>query len=731
MTYLKDLFSDGFSHPLLKDWMNGVAGKDPECFVALPLIQRGAVWKPSQIIALWDSLLRGMPIGSLMVSELKPVSNGKPVRVRRFGANEPMSVPDNGGVALIDGQQRTFAVLLGWLQGDATSRLFGRQVWVDFADKPAEQHLFRLHVTTPAQRYGFTKADPNARLSLSDRRDARDVLGDKEIPWASHLPIPLAWIIDEFQKASLDPATWAQVVLSELQKESVRHRSKGFDDFSAVDFEGTVNRFGESLERLFKLRIPLIKIPDACFSDESKADGDDPALAILFKRIGTGGTNLSDADYAYSVIKHHLPQSFELVECISANAGLPRLLGPVDIVMTAVRLVATQTGLPDYESPTKSEFDRLRRDSSTFLHEKGDFFTMVQSQRLENALKAINHALSYLGGDDMGLPVEGLVLVTRPILQVMLRWLVAQPLQDAEALKERAWQSRGELIRFALYSNLAITDQKRASKWAFEWLKKLEVEKQFPNQFPGKEIVHALIERGKSENRDVGWYLPSVREFEKMALSKVPELGRIRGRERFEWDKQDPSPGLKVFRRWWGQSGHNHPLLLWLQRSYVHHLTSKPDEVRYDDETRYDYDHILPYNHWGNWTGSQSKDRLLDFLATKNNGAHWCVGNSIGNLRVLYASDNRRLRDKPAVEKLITEPEIKDRDLVADSAISLAQWERQDWHKCSATSQGKTWDPKRASAFQFAVEQRTLDLYKQYFEGLNFQAWFPIDTICT
>lgn len=426
MSGLNELFSEGFGHPLLGDWMNGVTGKDPECFVALPLIQRGAVWKPSQIIALWDSLLRGMPIGSLMVSELKPIAHEKPVRVRRVGSNESMLVPENGGIALIDGQQRTFAVLLGWMQADETSKLLGRQIWVDFADKPAHENMFRLHVTTPAQRHGFTKADSNARLSLSDRRDARKELGDKEVPWASHLPLPLAWIVNEFLKSPSNPASWKHVVLNELQQDSRKHRGKGFDDFSAADCERAVSRFGECLEHLFKLRIPLIKIPDACFSDEGKADGDDPALAILFKRIGTGGTKLSDADYAYSVIKHHLPQSFEMVERISVIAGLPRLLGPVDIVMTAVRLVAAQNGLPDYESPTKSEFDRLRQDATPFLQEDGHFLTMVQSNRLENALVAINHALLYRGGDDMGLPMEGLVLVSRPILQVMLRWLVGQ-----------------------------------------------------------------------------------------------------------------------------------------------------------------------------------------------------------------------------------------------------------------------------------------------------------------
>jgi uncharacterized protein with ParB-like and HNH nuclease domain len=37
--------------------------------VQLPVIQRGFVWKPNQIEDLWDSIFKGYPIGSLMLSQ--------------------------------------------------------------------------------------------------------------------------------------------------------------------------------------------------------------------------------------------------------------------------------------------------------------------------------------------------------------------------------------------------------------------------------------------------------------------------------------------------------------------------------------------------------------------------------------------------------------------------------------------------------------------------------------
>ena len=63
------------------DWLEWCSAQVPDRYVALPMIQRGFVWKPHQIIDLWDSLLRGMPVGSLLVNTVP-----KGTRVRRVGS---------------------------------------------------------------------------------------------------------------------------------------------------------------------------------------------------------------------------------------------------------------------------------------------------------------------------------------------------------------------------------------------------------------------------------------------------------------------------------------------------------------------------------------------------------------------------------------------------------------------------------------------------------------------
>lgn len=730
------LFKEGFSSPRLTEWLDWSAGKDLQNFVALPMIQRGSVWKPRQIIMLWDSLLRGMPIGSLMLSRLNTVDkHNKAILVRRVGSTELKEVPKGGGAALIDGQQRTLAMLLGWPNPSADQKQ-NRTLWVDFADKPAPEHLFRMHVTSTAHPYGFTKADSNAKLSLKDRRNAREYpLEGSQFPWDSHFPMRLTDLIQTYLDVDRDALRWKSAVLDKLRganphrEKSWQYFESNFDKWNALK---ALDRFCECLQDLFALKIALIAIPDKCFTESEAQEDDDPALAVLFKRVGTGGTELSNADYVYSVIKHHRPETFQLVESIASGKGFSQLLGPTDIVMTAVRLVAADRGMTDFESPNKANFDSLRKDPE-FLE---SFLEFVQSGRLSKALYALTEGLKFdseNGTADPGLPMHGFILGSRPVLQILLRWVLAATKQhaaDDAKFAQVVANSRDEMLRFVLYAHLALPDIGRASAWAFAWInenKAVDLCK-----FPGQELVHQLIARSVNEGRDVAWPLPTKDIFKCLAISVVENSAKpMLGRERFESKGDAMRQAMAVFHRWWGyENRYQHAMLLWLQRSYVDRIEKNPNEVRSDDEVPYDYDHICPSNHWSNWTGITSSDRLLDFLSKDGNRGHVNIGNSIGNLRVWYASDNRSDGDDSAVEKLKVISGGNDgtcNNLIVDSAIHADHV--AFWTACSSEGSAGSWNAERALAFQTAVEHRVFDLYARYFDELEFSKWFPLPDI--
>src|SRR5436305_10627249 len=76
--------------------------------LALPPMQRTAVWRPKQVVDLWDSLMRGLPIGTFYLVE--QVSG--PRKVVTLTDDETREA-NFSGFDLLDGQQRVRALLVG------------------------------------------------------------------------------------------------------------------------------------------------------------------------------------------------------------------------------------------------------------------------------------------------------------------------------------------------------------------------------------------------------------------------------------------------------------------------------------------------------------------------------------------------------------------------------------------------------------------------------------------
>lgn len=407
----------------LDQWLNYASGCDESVFVALPLIQRGSVWKPKQIIDLWDTLLRGMPMGSLMYSRMLPGSE-----VREIGGKDMIKTPDSGAIGLIDGQQRTLAMLIAWAK---VGEKMDRRIWVDFDDKPGDEHIFRLHITTKNQPFGFQKSSPSTKLSLSERGDALNKFikqhGEKDLsydflfkmamPYHAKLPLDLRVLIECWNHQG-NKAAWIKKI------EGMLAEKLSIDDLGQA--KTRIHEFANALERLFKLQIPLLKVDLELFSVvEDNNETIDPPLAVLFKRIGTGGTPLSDADYVYSVIKHHLPQAYKLVTKLHGADNIASLLSATDLVMTAVRLASAEykpsdkKPITDWKSPKKQEFHRLIKHSG-FLND--GFLPMIKPGALDTAFLSLTTLLQYNEhNNNCGLPSHAFPLLNRPLIQVLLR----------------------------------------------------------------------------------------------------------------------------------------------------------------------------------------------------------------------------------------------------------------------------------------------------------------------
>jgi len=163
--------------------------------VELPSIQRGFVWKPKQVEDLWDSLLRGYPIGSFLFS----MSGDK--------------------LYLMDGQQRSTSIFLGHFnpydQLDETKAwaIKGELpvLWIDIKpDTLSNSSKYLLRLTTRSHPWGYQASNNDTKLSVPDRRKALDFFkqhphnnsgytlfkNSNVYPFDCNFPVPLCFFIE-------------------------------------------------------------------------------------------------------------------------------------------------------------------------------------------------------------------------------------------------------------------------------------------------------------------------------------------------------------------------------------------------------------------------------------------------------------------------------------------------------------------------------------------------------
>ena len=242
----------------------------------LPAIQREFVWKPEQIVQLFDSILRGYPISSFLFWELDPANKDK-WEIYRFvdnfderGTHNPAT---NGhGVQqltlVLDGQQRLTSLLIG-LKGSYTAkkkymRWDNPHAWV-------KQRLYLDLLKDPkatedeveiGTRYGFRFAEhPPANT-------------------AQHYWFSVGHILDFDSKDQFDEFRYAE-------------RDKLPDSIT----KGQMSVFERTLERLY----------DAIWKNEGIAyytehDQDYDRVLDIFVRANEGGTKLSKSDLLLSMV---------------------------------------------------------------------------------------------------------------------------------------------------------------------------------------------------------------------------------------------------------------------------------------------------------------------------------------------------------------------------------------------------------------------------------------------
>ena len=721
----------------LIDWVSAssrvLAGSDdPQGMpvIAMPPVQRTAVWRPKQVLDLWDSLMRGLPIGTFYLVE-RSADVERDVRAFKVGADKHYPGRDRtsrAGFDLLDGQQRVRALLVG-IQGSAEEK---RCLWVDLgADTAGQSPCLRL--TSKAQPFGYDAQTGN-KLRLEQRRQARE----KIEPDSENHPIECpdgvegrrrAYDLDLFdgpvtqdKKSIVQPPQpcGATEKVFKLHELLFAWRTRAPDDpeggikalytvaKSVPQDSEALRVLDEAFRKVEGGQVALLRISPGDFQNGEHD------LLPLFERIGAGGTALSTEERLFSIYKYHEPRIHNVVDTIYDKAGC--LLSPTKIAATALRIANAnaderQNSIPsvaDFAREMAAEPHRKFRQELEKLLPLPSNGAQVPDGLLSRSFADIKEQLSY--PEDAGkfwMPDVMLAALPAELWQVLAFWAVRNR-ESADIAR-----CRQELVRFALFWSFFVWDNEKAARWAFAHIRDMGN----AARFPGAALYRIVI--GTEGGDRCAYALIDPGEFTRRLCKERSPSWRT-DKERFGEDKERNEIGT----HWWWNG---RKVLPWLQRDYVRRVfPGYAPLTDHEDDVPYDFDHICPYKDWGeDWRPLQN--RVEPGARQRMRDGRNAVGDGIGNLRLIESSTNRHDQDADISEKM---PFVQRENLTACDEQAMADWafpseQRAFWRgvSCQRPVRDRYWNGVRLAAFQEAVEKRAAWLYSQFYNDLGFDAW--------
>lgn len=312
-----------------------------ESKIKIPDIQRGLVWSPKQTEFLWDSLLRGFPVGGFVLTE---------------NTEETFY--------LLDGQQRWNSISLGYSEENTDC-----QLWYDINPKnikgTTRKHFVK--VTTKVHPFGFKNDDECSSLTAKETKEAIkktfgndiDIYNDeielkKTYPHEAVFPIPLHIFLnsdlsneEEFYNNILNkidtlPPKWKYTFFSTEDNKKILETKKSelFEIF---------NRLSKYTIAVNILSLDTINTENSSEIIEENDDTDVKTnLEILFTRLNTGGTAITQHDLYYSAIKAYWDGIRNDVEKIAENK-----IDSVKLISILFRLYLT---INDKETKQEKKF---------------------------------------------------------------------------------------------------------------------------------------------------------------------------------------------------------------------------------------------------------------------------------------------------------------------------------------------------------------------------------------
>ena len=555
-----------------------------ESEVLIPALQRGLVWKPRQVELLWDSILRGFPIGSFMLSDI----------VNKEGS---------GKYYLMDGQQRYNAISIGFNTVKAARAV----LWIDLLPPSSKNSTrsFWIKATTPPHPWGYKNDDDANRLNTAEKRKALKEFNlkgniyndhfslEETWPVEANLPIPLFCLLKAAEKTS-DADTFVKEVFAEFNSTDFSYRFSFNEKIKHSNVALTYLRdvLFPAFNALKDYMITCNHLPKEVMETETTEESmAQTTLEVLFTRLNTGGTAISRDDLNYSAIKAYWPSIKEVNDHLAE-----KYMSPSKLVMLAFRLALTS----EDDKSFKGEMTiKQIRSAAIKTDERDKIESLYDNNQLETILTKVDEWLGAKGDSVLRTPniLRTIIARNSPDVYLLLMYMARKDMESPINL------SAYEIKALAFLLHWFGNDKKHCVQEIFH---------RFKNGINISNILQG-ISRLMHDCHLLHVYTP--KEVEELFIIGNSKGWRI-------WNSL-PAPAKHFFNRtFWYGTAEAKQMLLYAERQYLNTHFRNYDPARQDmwaEENRpWDFDHIVPQEWISNKRG-EFRDYDKDWL--------WSIGN--------------------------------------------------------------------------------------------------------
>ncbi len=689
--------------------------------VGLPKLQRGFVWEPVKVINLWDSILRGFPVGALLLSEVEKETLSSTVAVQYW---------------LLDGQQRATTVAMGfynpWKGHAHIAEIEKKQgwslkviptLWLDLCPNfKDDEKVFSPLLVNQSHPWGYDHS--GKVLSRGDRRDALKVLAagaghdrytafrQKDVfPWKANMPVPLAFLtecahicpdgnIEDFKSTLLEQCQ----SLPDAWKNRFERILLSIPTSNITSFQEAGLSLGKYSIHLNYLT-HLTKGADSVNSDDN---------SILFVRLNTGGKVLSGEELIFSLYKSVFPSAKDAVEMAAAG-----FMPSSRLFSLLVRLIVADEDVGKLHQSVSLRDFKIKIADETFKNRLEAFI----NGEIKPIMEAAKHLLT--GEHCYRLPEA---LATRTIndapdvFLALLYWLKqggnVEIGSDAHQsligyFSALSWFSGGNSRQ--KQQNLkqwmeAFKSRPMNEFWILDVMKPLFVRKDSPSpSFPSPSILQEFLDESIVQNANYNWgslgsTCPKHKIYSGYEHLDIPEETQPEDGEATKVLRE--TAARTNLRSFIGMLRGSLSLLLFSQRNFItrEFKDFQQWDVALEDTNRpWDWDHIYPSSH-RKW-----------HVSVKYREWH----NTIGNKRAEELSHNRGNGSSLPCDKL------QDGATRSDSFIPDDIWLMM----CSVSDSQNIKDAATAEAICRIILHRMVCIYNEWYKTFEIGHLFDFEAV--